>query len=55
MSSQNTPFLDFQDVWLAYNEDLLAQNRFAVEGIVQVHKGEFIAIVGPSAAVNRPS
>ena len=49
MSSQNTPFLDFQDVWLAYNEELLAQNRFAVEGIdLQVHKGEFIAIVGPS-------
>ena len=49
MPSQSAPFLDFQDVWLAYNEELLAQNRFAVEGIdLQVHKGEFIAIVGPS-------
>jgi len=49
MPSQSAPFLDFQDVWLAYNDELLAQNRFAVEGIdLQVHKGEFIAIVGPS-------
>ena len=49
MPSQSAPFLDFQDVWLAYNDELLSQNRFAVEGIdLQVHKGEFIAIVGPS-------
>ena len=49
MPSKSAPFLDFQDVWLAYNDELLAQNRFAVEGIdLQVHKGEFIAIVGPS-------
>jgi NitT/TauT family transport system ATP-binding protein len=42
-------FLDFQGVWLAYNEQLLAQNHFAVEDInLQVKRGEFIAIVGPS-------
>ena len=42
-------FVDFQNVWLAYNDDLLAQNHFAVEDIhLQVRQGEFIAIVGPS-------
>lgn len=23
------PFVDFQDVWLAYNEELLRENHFA--------------------------
>ena len=47
MSEPN--FVDFQNVWLAYNEELLAQNHFAVEDInLQVKQGEFIAIVGPS-------
>ena len=42
-------FVDFQNVWLAYNEALLAENHFAVEDInLQVRQGEFIAIVGPS-------
>ncbi|MBI5907043.1 MAG: ABC transporter ATP-binding protein, partial [Burkholderiales bacterium] len=42
-------FIDFSDVWLAYNEELLAQNHFAVEAIdLAVREGEFIAIVGPS-------
>ena len=42
-------FVDFQSVWLAYNDELLAQNHFAVEDInLQVKQGEFIAIVGPS-------
>jgi NitT/TauT family transport system ATP-binding protein len=42
-------FVDFQDVWLAYNEELLAQDHFAVEAIdLKVRQGEFIAIVGPS-------
>jgi len=42
-------FVDFHDVWLAYNDDLLAQNQFAVEAIdLKVRQGEFIAIVGPS-------
>ncbi len=43
------PFIDFQNVWLAYNDALLAQNTFAVEAIdLQVNKGQFVAIVGPS-------
>ena len=42
-------FVDFKDVWLAYNDELLAQNHFAVEAIdLTVRQGEFIAIVGPS-------
>jgi NitT/TauT family transport system ATP-binding protein len=42
-------FVDFQDVWLAYNDELLQQNHFAVEAIdLKVRQGEFIAIVGPS-------
>jgi NitT/TauT family transport system ATP-binding protein len=42
-------FVDFRNVWLAYNEELLAQGHFAVEDIsLQVTEGEFIAIVGPS-------
>ncbi len=24
-------FIDFQDVWLAYNDELLAKGQFAVE------------------------
>ena len=43
------PFVDFRNVWLAYNEELLAKQQFAVEDIsLQVDRGEFIAIVGPS-------
>jgi NitT/TauT family transport system ATP-binding protein len=43
------PFVDFDQVWLAYNEELLAKNVFAVEDInLKVKRGEFIAIVGPS-------
>ncbi len=42
-------FVDFSDVWLAYNDELLAQGHYAVEAIdLQVRQGEFIAIVGPS-------
>jgi NitT/TauT family transport system ATP-binding protein len=42
-------FVDFKNVWLAYNEELLAANDFAVEDInLQTTDGEFIAIVGPS-------
>ena len=42
-------FVDFQDVWLAYNDELLEQSHFAVEAIdLKVRQSEFIAIVGPS-------
>ena len=48
-SSDSKPFVTFENVWLAYNEELLAQNQFAVEDInLNVQDGEFIAIVGPS-------
>jgi NitT/TauT family transport system ATP-binding protein len=47
--ASHTAFVDFQNVWLAYNDELLAQGNFAVEDIsLQVGTGEFIAIVGPS-------
>jgi NitT/TauT family transport system ATP-binding protein len=43
------PFVDFQNVWLAYNHELLQQGNYAVEDIsLQMTQGEFIAIVGPS-------
>ena len=49
MTTTQTPFVDFQRVWLAYNDELFAQGQFAVEDIsLQVGEGEFIAIVGPS-------
>jgi NitT/TauT family transport system ATP-binding protein len=42
-------FVDFQNVWLAYSEELEASNDFAVEDInLKTRDGEFIAIVGPS-------
>ncbi|MBU0587736.1 MAG: ABC transporter ATP-binding protein [Gammaproteobacteria bacterium] len=49
MSAAPSSFINFSDVWLAYNDELLAQNHFAVEAInLHVQQGEFIAIVGPS-------
>jgi NitT/TauT family transport system ATP-binding protein len=48
-ASPTRPFVDFQNVWLAYNDELLAQGQYAVEDIsLQMTQGEFIAIVGPS-------
>ena len=42
-------FVEFSQVWLAYNDALLAESRFAIEDIsMKVEQGEFIAIVGPS-------
>jgi NitT/TauT family transport system ATP-binding protein len=42
-------FVLFDDVWLAYNDELLAAQQFAVEGIsLKMRRGEFVAIVGPS-------
>lgn len=47
--SATRPFVDFQNVWLAYNDELLSQGNYAVEDIsLQMTQGEFIAIVGPS-------
>ena len=49
MTDSSDNFVEFQNVWLAYNEELLQQNMYAVEEInLQVKQGEFIAIVGPS-------
>ena len=48
-TTTDTAFIDFQNVWLAYNDELLRAGQFAVEAIdLQVRQGEFIAIVGPS-------
>jgi NitT/TauT family transport system ATP-binding protein len=42
-------FVDFEDVWLAYSDELAASGDFAVEDItLRTRDGEFIAIVGPS-------
>ena len=44
-----TSFVDFSEVWLAYNDELLAAQHYAVEAIsLRAAPGEFIAIVGPS-------
>ena len=49
MTAAAHPFVDFDHVWLAYNDELQAKGQFAVEDIsLQVNEGEFIAIVGPS-------
>lgn len=49
MQPENTAFIEFRDVWLAYSDALRAQNQFAVEAIdLQVPRGAFIAIVGSS-------
>jgi NitT/TauT family transport system ATP-binding protein len=49
VSPEATSFIDFRDVWLAYNDELHRAGQFAVEAIdLQVKQGEFIAIVGPS-------
>jgi NitT/TauT family transport system ATP-binding protein len=48
-TDNNALFVDFKNVWLAYNDELLEKNEFAVEDIcLSTKDGEFIAIVGPS-------
>ncbi len=48
-AASDDTFVDFENVWLAYNDELLASNTFAVEDInLKIKQGEFIAIVGPS-------
>ncbi len=48
-AASDDAFVDFENVWLAYNDELLASNTFAVEDInLKIKQGEFIAIVGPS-------
>ena len=48
-AASDEAFVDFENVWLAYNDELLARNTFAVEDInLKIKQGEFIAIVGPS-------
>jgi len=43
------PFVEFDGVWLAYDDALLAAGSFAVEDIsLTAARGEFVAIVGPS-------
>jgi NitT/TauT family transport system ATP-binding protein len=49
VANMSQPFVDFEDVWLAYNDELLTEGNFAVEDInLKVNKGAFVAIVGPS-------
>ncbi|WP_051378991.1 ABC transporter ATP-binding protein [Derxia gummosa] len=49
VAAAGRPFVEFDHVWLAYNDELLAQNQFAVEDIdLKIGEGEFVAIVGPS-------
>ena len=48
-ASALAPFVDFQNVWLAYGPEQAARHEFAVEDItLTAQPGEFIAIVGPS-------
>jgi len=43
------PFVDFNRVWLAYDDEMARRGDYAVEDIsLQAAEGEFIAIVGPS-------
>ena len=54
--AQARAFVEFKNVWLAYNDELLAKGQFAVEDInLSVQQGEFIAIVALRAAASPPS
>ena len=42
-------FVRFDDVWLAYDDELLAAGQYAVEAItLTARRGEFVVVVGPS-------
>jgi NitT/TauT family transport system ATP-binding protein len=46
---QHAAFVEFRRVWLAYNDALWAEGKFAIEDIsLSMRRGEFVAIVGPS-------
>ena len=47
-------FVDFQDVWLAYNEELLRQNHFAVEAIDLARPGPSTCRI-PSNSAQEPT
>ena len=48
--ASDKPFVDFDQVWLAYNDELLAQNTFAVEDInLQVQQGDTGAMLHEQA------
>jgi hypothetical protein len=49
-------FIDFRDVWLAYNDELLREGQFAVEAIdLQVRRASSSPSSGPRAAASPPS
>ena len=53
-AASETPFVEFDQVWLAYNDELLAQNVFAVADITRpVTQGESIALAGASGNENQ--
>jgi len=56
MQPENTAFIEFRDVWLAYSDELRAQNHFAVEAIeLQVPRAPSSPSSAPRVAANPPS
>jgi hypothetical protein len=54
--SEAANFVDFRDVWLAYNDELLRENHFAVEAIdLQVRRASSSPSSAPRAAASPPS
>ena len=55
-SSSDTAFVDFKDVWLAYNDELQGAEHFAVEDInLKVSRASSSPSSGPRAAASPPS
>ncbi|MCK7492941.1 MAG: hypothetical protein MZW92_16605 [Comamonadaceae bacterium] len=52
-----TPFVDFQDVWLAYNDELLAAGPLRGRGhlAADAARASSSPSSGPRAAASRPS